>query len=344
MTASTAQAAVVFGCAGPDLSAEERSLFRTIDPMGFILFRRNCVSPGQVRRLVGDLRDAVGRRAPVLIDQEGGRVTRLKAPAWVEPPAAARIGALYDRFPRTGLAAAWRHGRLLAAIQADLGIDVDCAPVADVPVPGAHDVIGDRAFSRDPATVATLARAQADGLMAGGVLPVLKHFPGHGRAKADSHKELPRVDAPRDDLERQDFAPFRTLRDLPLGMVAHIVFSALDPDRPSSTSPAVIDGVIRGWMGYEGFLFSDDIGMQALSGGPDARALAVLAGGCDVALHCSGDLAEMRAVAAVVPRLTPQAALRWQRAAAAVSPPSPTAEDPVRMLADLNAMLESGVA
>lgn len=335
-------AAVVFGCAGPVLSEAERALFRAADPLGFILFRRNCETPEQVRRLVDALRDAVGREAPVLIDQEGGRVTRLKAPTWIEPPAAGRIGALHARYPQSALAAAWRHGRLLAALQAPLGIDVDCAPVADVPVPGAHDVIGDRAFGGDPATVAALARAQAQGLLAGGVLPVVKHLPGHGRAMADSHKELPRVDAGRAALEAQDFKPFRELRDLPLGMVAHVVLTAVDPDRPASTSPTVIGEVIRGWMGFDGLLFSDDIGMQALSGTPAERTLAVLKGGCDVALHCSGRLTEMESVAIVAPRMTEVAMARWTRAVACKRPAEPV--DPATLLAELEGQLVPGVS
>lgn len=335
-------AAAVFGCAGPALTDAERAVFRSADPLGFILFRRNCETADQVRRLVGDLRDTVGRDAPVLIDQEGGRVTRLKAPAWIEPPAAGRIGALHGRYPRSGLAAAWRHGRLLAALQAPLGIDVDCAPVADVPVEGAHDVIGDRAFGREPDAVAALARAQAEGLLAGGVLPVVKHIPGHGRARADSHKELPRVDAGRDVLEATDFAPFRALRDLPLGMVAHVVYAAIDPDRPSSTSPVVVGDVIRGWIGFDGLLFSDDIGMEALSGTAADRALAVLNGGCDVALHCSGRLAEIEAVAAAVPRMSDAAVARWGRAAAMKR--SADSADPTELAAALDAMLATGVA
>ncbi|ACI98450.1 beta-N-acetylhexosaminidase [Rhodospirillum centenum] len=308
--------AVAFGCAGPDLTAQERAFFREADPFGFILFRRNAETPEQVRRLTGDLRDAVGRDAPVLIDQEGGRVARLRPPHWPEFPAARRIGDLAERDPEAGARAAWLDGRLLAHMLADVGIDVDCAPVADLPVPGSHDVIGDRAFGADPGLVARLARAQAEGLLAGGVLPVVKHLPGHGRASADSHRELPVVTAERAVLEATDFAPFRALSDLPCGMAAHVVYTAVDPAMPASTSAAVIRTVIRGWIGFQGLLFSDDLSMQALSGGPGERARAVLAGGCDVALHCNGVLAEMLEIAAAAPHLSEAGAVRWGRAAA----------------------------
>ncbi|WP_114391662.1 beta-N-acetylhexosaminidase [Oleisolibacter albus] len=324
-------AAAVYGCGGPALGADERAFFREADPFGFILFRRNVETPEQVRALVAELRACVGRDAPVLIDQEGGRVARLRPPHWPALPSARTIGAVAGGIAAGGAAAgeaqavraAWLHGRLLAAMLADLGIDVDCAPVADVPVPGAHDVIGDRAFALEPGRVAALARAQAEGLLAGGVLPVLKHLPGHGRAHADSHLELPVVDAGREALEALDFAPFKALADLPLGMVAHIVFTAIDPHRPSSISVPVIDGIIRGHIGFQGLLFSDDIGMQALAGGAGDRAAAVLAGGCDVALHCSGVLAEMQDVARAVRPLTAAAERRWRSAAALKIPAAP---------------------
>jgi len=299
----------------------ERDFFRDADPFGFILFRRNVRDPEQVRHLVTALRDCVGRPAPILIDQEGGRVARLRPPHWPEHPPARRIGQLAEMDRAAGHRAAWLNGRLLAAMLSDLGIDVDCAPVADVPVPGSHDVIGDRAFADDPGLVADLCRAFADGMMAGGVLPVVKHVPGHGRAGADSHKELPVVNAGRDTLERTDFAPFRDLADLPLAMAAHVVYPAVDPSRPASTSPTVIGEVVREWIGFDGLLFSDDLSMEALSGSPADRALAVLAGGCDVALHCNGDMAEMRAVAAVAPRLEPAGQARWLRAESRKSMP-----------------------
>lgn len=316
--------AVVYGCAGPVLTDAERAFFADARPLGFILFRRNCVEPSQVRALVADLRAAVGWQAPVLIDQEGGRVARLQPPHWPKLPAARRLGDLAARDPEAAREAARTHGRLLAALLSDLGIDVDCAPVADVPVAGAHDVIGDRAFGTDPTLVATLARAQAEGLLEGGVLPVVKHVPGHGRAGADSHQELPVVTVPLAALRGQDFAPFRDLADMPLAMAAHVVYTALDPGAPASTSAAVIAEVVRGWIGFDGLLLSDDLSMQALSGTLPERALAVLAAGCDAALHCNGDFAEMQAIAARAPALSAAGQRRWRAAKArvAASPPA----------------------
>lgn len=289
------------------------------DPLGFILFRRNCESPEQVRTLIADLRAAVGRAdAPVLIDQEGGRVARLRPPHWPAFPPARRIGELAERDAAAGHEAAWLCGRLLAHMLQDVGITVDCAPVCDVPVEGAHDVIGDRAFARDPALVASLARAVSEGLMDGGVLPVIKHIPGHGRAFADSHAELPVVDALPEDLARTDYAPFRALADMPLAMVAHVVLTSVDPDRAASVSPKVIREVVRGpAIGYDGLLFSDDVSMNALAGTVADRARALLAAGNDVVLHCNGVLADMRQVAAAVPPMSYAAAQRWARAQAA---------------------------
>ena len=309
--AGRAPLALVLGCAGTVLSAAEKDFFRAADPFGFILFRRNIADPDQVRVLVADLRDAVGRDAPVLIDQEGGRVARLRGPHWPELPAAGHIGTLGYTAPR----AAWLHGRLLAAMLADLGIDVDCTPVADVPVPGAHDVIGDRAFADDPARVALLAGEQAKGLLAGGVLPVIKHIPGHGRAFADSHKELPVVTAPVEALRDWDFAPFKALAGLPLAMVAHVVYAAIDPDHPSSISPRVIGEIVRGEIGFDGLLFSDDLSMQALSGTLGQRTAAVLAAGCDIALHCNGVMAEMEDAVSHAGRMDGAALKRWEIAA-----------------------------
>ncbi|TWB43723.1 beta-N-acetylhexosaminidase [Nitrospirillum pindoramense] len=316
MTNSPVPAAVIFGCAGPVLTEAERALFAAANPLGFILFRRNCETPEQVAALTAALRDSVGRPdAPIMIDQEGGRVARLRPPHWPSLPPAGRIGAIAD----DGLAkeAAWLHGRLLAAMLAPLGIDMDCAPVADVPQAGAHDVIGDRAFGHDPARVALLAGAQAEGLLAGGVLPIVKHLPGHGRALADSHKELPTVTADLATLDAVDFAPFKALAHLPAGMVAHILFTAVDARHPSSTSALVITKIVRERIGFDGLLFSDDLDMQALSGTRPERAAAVVADGCcDVALHCNGTVEDMAAVAAVVPPLTAQAQERWARAQA----------------------------
>ncbi len=310
-------AALVLGCDGTVLSAAERDFFRDVNPLGFILFRRNVEDPAQVRALVRDLRDAVGRHAPILIDQEGGRVARLRGPHWPDLPAARAIGDLPDAEMATQ--AAWLHGRLLAATLADLGIDVDCAPVADVPVPGAHDVIGDRAFAMDPDRVARLAGSQAAGLLAGGVLPIVKHIPGHGRAFADSHKELPVVGAGRADLEVWDFAPFKALAHLPAAMVAHVVYTDIDPALPASVSPTVITDIVRGHIGFDGLLFSDDLSMQALSGTLGQRTAAVLAAGCDVALHCNGRMEEMRDVVAHARALDAEGLRRWSAAAGLVA-------------------------
>lgn len=315
-------AALVLGCSGPALSAAERAFFRDVNPLGFILFRRNVDNPEQVRTLVRDLRDSVGRQAPILIDQEGGRVARLRGPHWPELPAARVVGDLPD--PEKATQAVWLHGRLLASMLADLGIDVDCAPVADVPVPGAHDVIGDRAFAMDPDKVAHLAAAQAAGLLAGGVLPIVKHIPGHGRAFADSHKELPVVTTPRAELESWDFAPFKALAHLPAAMVAHVVYNDIDPSRPSSISPTVIADIVRGHIGFDGVLFSDDLSMQALSGTLGERTAAVLAAGCDVALHCNGQMEEMLDVAAHARALDADGRRRWATAASLITAVPPT--------------------
>lgn len=293
----TAPRSVVFGLAGPALGAEERNFFRETDPLGFILFARNVEFPDRVRALVASLREAVGREAPVLIDQEGGRVQRLRAPHWREAPPAARFGDIFARDPARAEEAVRLNHRLFAADLAQLGITVDCAPVLDVPAEGAHDVIGNRAFARDPAVVAALGRAAIAGLLAGGVIPVVKHIPGHGRAFADSHQELPKVDASLAELEASDFAPFKALKDAPWAMTAHVLYLALDSARPATQSPAVIERTIRQRIGFGGVLVSDDLGMSALQGDFPTRAAACLAAGCDVVLHCSSDMAEMRAVA-----------------------------------------------
>jgi beta-N-acetylhexosaminidase len=303
--------AICFGFAGETLSAEERAFFAEANPLGFILFQRNCRSPEQVRALVAELRGCVGREAPVLIDQEGGRVARLKPPKWRLYPAAARLAALPDAEEAVRLGA-----RLIADDLAALGTTVDAMPVLDLPVAGADNVIGDRAYGGDPALVAQLGRAACDGLLAGGVLPIVKHMPGHGRARVDSHKALPVVDAASDLLERTDFAPFRALRDMPWAMTAHVVYSAIDADRPATLSRAVIDRVIRGSIGFDGVLVSDDIEMGALSGTMAQRVQGALAAGCDAVLHCSGNLAAMREAAAIAPPLTDTAAARVARAEA----------------------------
>ncbi len=298
---------VIFGCAGERLGTAERRFFAEADPLGFILFRRNCREPGQVRDLVASLRDCVGRAdAPVLIDQEGGRVARLGPPHWRRHPAAAELA-------REGEAAVFGTARQIAADLAGLGITVDCAPVLDLRIAGADQVIGDRSFGADPAAVARFGRAWCDGLLAGGVLPVLKHIPGHGRARADSHVACPAVDAAADELAASDFAPFRALAEMPWAMTAHVVYTAFDPDAPATLSSSVIGGAIRGTIGFDGVLISDDLSMGALSGPLGARAAAALAAGCDLALHCSGRLAEMEEIAAATGPLAAATAARLAR-------------------------------
>jgi beta-N-acetylhexosaminidase len=308
--------AFISGVAGLNLSADERAFLRAAEPWGFILFKRNISSPEQVADLVQSFRDLLGWHAPVLIDQEGGRVQRLGPPEWPEYPSGAKYSELYDRDPAVGLSAARLGARLIASDLYALGIDVDCLPLADVPVPGSDAVIGDRAYGTDPAKVTAIARAVSKGLLKGGVLPVLKHLPGHGRATADSHLKLPVVDTDRATLERTDFAAFRPLAKLPLGMTAHVVFSAIDPVAPATTSVTMLGQVIRGSIGFEGLLMSDDISMGALSGSLAERSRAAVHAGCDVVLHCNGKLAEMEEVAAAVPVLAGEAKRRADAALA----------------------------
>ena len=289
----------------------ERRLFAEADPLGFILFARNCESPAQLGSLVEALRDAVGRSdAPVLIDQEGGRVARLGPPHWRKPPAAAAFGALAGRGLASARRAVWLNARLIAAELSALGVTVDCAPVVDLALSETHAVIGDRAFSGDPAVVAELGRAFCEGLLAGGVLPVIKHIPGHGRARADSHLELPEVSATRETLRATDWLPFKALADQPWAMTAHLRYSALDARAPATISAKLIGEVIRREIGFDGVLISDDVGMQALEGDLAERGKAALAAGCDLILHCSGVLAEMDRLMAAVPPLTDAAAAR----------------------------------
>jgi beta-N-acetylhexosaminidase len=309
------QRAVIFGFSGPALTSSERSFFAAVDPLGFILFARNCIDPAQVRALVADLRETVGRTdAPVLIDQEGGRVARLRPPHWRHAPAAAQFASLARTDEAQATEAAWLNARMLAADLAELGITIDCAPVLDVPQPGAHEVIGDRAVGETAQHSVLLGRAWCEGLLAGGVLPVIKHIPGHGRALVDSHLSLPVVTAPRAELEQVDFAPFHALRAMPWAMTAHVVYAALDPFFPATTSPTVIGSVIRDMIGFEGVLISDDVCMAALGGPVDARAAAALLAGCDVVLHCNGKLAEMEAAAAACPPMRSEAQGRLLRA------------------------------
>lgn len=334
----TEPAPVIFGLAGAELNAAEREFFRSVNPLGFILFARNCLAPEQVRRLTASLRECLGRDAPVLIDQEGGRVTRLNAAHWRLPPPAAAFGRLYARDRAKGLAAVRDNARLIAADLSAIGVDVDCWPVLDVPAPDGHDIIGDRAFARDASAVAALGRAACEGLRAGGVAPVIKHIPGHGRARSDSHLELPVVDAAKAELAAQDFAPFRALADQPYAMTAHVVYSALDPAQPATTSSSVIAQVIRGEIGFDGLLLSDDLAMKALRGSLADRAKAALAAGCDVVLHCSGVLEDMAGIAA---KLAPMTAAAAARAKAARNIKKPSERFDYKIISEkLNQMLQ----
>ncbi len=305
--------AAIYGCEGHSLTDAEKRFFREADPWGFIVFARNIDDPDQLRALVSEFRETVGWNAPVLIDQEGGRVARLKPPHWRKFPPARVYGDLYARDRDAGIEACRLGAFLIASELADLGIDVDCLPLADVPQPGAHDIIGDRAYGETPETVIALGRACADGLSQAGVLSVLKHIPGHGRAGVDSHEALPIVDAPIESLRAVDFEPFRALADLPLGMTAHVVYEALDDARPATTSPDVI-AMIRREIGFDGLLMTDDLSMKALGGPMGTRVTESFAAGCDLALHCNGDMAEMEAVAAEAPELAGDALRRSEMA------------------------------
>jgi beta-N-acetylhexosaminidase len=308
--------AFIASLAGPELGQGEASALRDARPCGVILFARNVSEPAQVRRLTEAARDAVGSDILVLIDQEGGRVRRLRPPHWRELPPARAYGQLYPADPLQACRAARLAARLAAAELRASGINTNCTPVLDLPVANSHDIIGDRAYGASPEQVSALGRAVAEGHMAGGVLPVIKHIPGHGRASKDSHHDLPVVSATLDELEATDFATFRSLADMPAAMTAHVVFEAVDNGRPASISPRVTAEVIRGAIGFGGLLMSDDLGMKALSGGMAERAKAVLSAGSDVALVCSGDLAETEAVAAVVAPLQGASLARYERARA----------------------------
>jgi beta-N-acetylhexosaminidase len=327
--------AVIFGCSGTELGDEERRFFAETEPAGFILFARNCQSPDQVRALTAALRDSIGwDEAPVLIDQEGGRVARLRPPHWPErPPARMFADLARTRGLDDAREAARLNAQLMAADLHALGVTVDCAPVLDVPVPGAHDVIGDRAHGDDPETIAALGRAVCDGLLAGGVLPVVKHIPGHGRAVADSHLELPVVGTTRDEMRLTDFAPFAALNDMACAMAAHVLYTDIDATAPATASPTVIDDVIRGDIGFDGLLLSDDIGMEALTGTSGERCAAMLAAGCDIALECSGDIAVMRVTAEGAAMLTDPASARLERALGDIL--APEALDPAAATARL---------
>ncbi len=330
--------ALITGLAGPELSPAEAEFLRRVRPCGVILFARNLVSLAQIAQLVAEAKAAIGQGdVLVLIDQEGGRVQRLRPPLGRALPPARAYADLYATAPDAALDAARSQSRLVAADLLALGINTDCAPVLDVPVAGAHDIIGDRAYGTAPAQVAELGRAVAEGFLDGGVLPVIKHIPGHGRAMADSHFDLPVVDTPHAILSATDFAAFRALADMPAAMTAHVVFTAIDRDHPASTSARVTEEIIRGEIGFDGLLMSDDLSMKALSGTIGARAEAVITAGSDVALHCNGDLAEMEEAAARLPTLTGKSRIRFFAAMARLGRPQPF--DPAAAVAKLSQVL-----
>jgi beta-N-acetylhexosaminidase len=289
--------AAIYGLSGERLTADERDFFRDADPAGYILFKRNVVDREQVRALTDEFRSLSGRDdLPILIDQEGGRVARLRPPVWPELPSAERFATLYRTAPATAIEATRLNALAIAIMLREVGVNVNCLPLLDVRQPDAAAIIGDRALGGEPMQVAALGRSVLDGMRQGGVVGVIKHMPGHGRALVDSHHELPVVDAAEDALE-VDLEPFVTLRNAPMGMTAHVVYTAWDRDRCASHSPLVVEAIIRGRIGFDGFLMSDDLCMHALSGGFDERARRAVEAGCDVGLHCSGNLAEMQQMA-----------------------------------------------
>jgi beta-N-acetylhexosaminidase len=311
----TESKSMILGCAGKTLTADEISFYGDERPWGFILFARNIGEPEQIRDLVASMRDSVGRlEAPVFIDQEGGRVQRLRPPIAPNYPAGAALGALYRSDREVGLRAAWLLARLHAFDLLRFGITADCLPVLDVPIEGASDVIGTRAYGKEPESVAVLGKAAAEGLLSGGVLPVMKHIPGHGRAFSDTHFELPTVDTPIEELRAHDFAPFKALSHLPIAMTAHVVYSAIDPDGPATTSEKVIREIVRGEIGFDGLLVSDDTSMKALSGDFPSKAASILAAGCDLVLHCNGVMEEMTGIASRTTALEGKSLERADRA------------------------------
>jgi beta-N-acetylhexosaminidase len=310
--------AAIYGLSGPELTDDERAFFRDADPAGYILFRRNCVDPDQLRALTDSLCELAGRDdLPILIDQEGGRVARMRAPEWPEFPTGEAFDRLYQMAPSSAIEAARSNARALALTLTTVGINVNCLPLLDVRQADADAIIGDRALGSEPMQVAALGRAVLDGMASAGVVGVVKHIPGHGRALCDSHIALPIVTAADDELEI-DLQPFERLKWAPMGMTAHVVYTAWDTDHPASQSPTVIRDIIRGRIGFEGLLMSDDIGMDALQGDFAQRAAGVLAAGNDLALHCSGEMAEMIAVASAVPAISDAGRERLNRAMASV--------------------------
>jgi beta-N-acetylhexosaminidase len=316
-----------FGLAGPALTADESALFRASNPAGYILFKRNVETPEQARALTDALREISGNpRLPILIDQEGGRVARLRPPHWPEFPPPNVFGAAWDKAPLTAMAAARANAQSLGVMLSELGVSVDCLPLLDVKAEGMHDVIGDRSYGTDPHMVASLGRATLDGLKAGGCVGVVKHIPGHGRGTLDSHLALPTVTASAEELET-DLIPFRRLADAPMAMTAHILYTAWDAELCASLSPTIIHDIIRGSIGFDNLLMSDDLGMHALGTQPGGNSMAgrakgVLAAGCDIALHCSGDFAEMREVADALSEIPAEALARLERAMASADAPA----------------------
>ncbi len=333
---------VIFGCGGTHLNAEERAFFRDVNPYGFILFARNCQSPEQIRALVQEMRQVTGREdTPVLIDQEGGRVARLRPPHWREHPPAGVLAALARQDMQRAEDAVYCNARLIAHDLHTLGINVDCAPLLDVPALNAHHIIGDRAFGDEVDTIVRLGRAMAQGLMDGGIYPVIKHIPGHGRALVDSHEELPTVTASREELERVDFEPFRQLAHMPYAMTAHVLYTALDDKALATVSPYVVEEVIRRQIGFEGLLMSDDLSMKALGGDFADRTRRTLQAGCDLVLHCNGDWQEMQAIASALSPMSAACQRRVEqvRALALQAKPLNVAEAEARLQQDVAASL-----
>ena len=308
--------AAIYGIESTELTRDERAFFRDADPAGFILFKRNCECRDQLVRLTSELREISGRpEVPILIDQEGGRVARMRPPEWPAFPAGEAFDRLYQLAPSSAIEAARSNARALGLMLSEVGVNVDALPMLDVRQPGATDIVGDRSLGSDPMQVSALGRAILDGLNSAGVLGVIKHLPGHGRALVDSHKELPVVVADDADLAI-DLEPFERLRGAAMGMTAHVIYTAWDVERPGSQSPVVIHDIIRERIGFDGFLMSDDIGMEALSGDHGQRAAACVAAGCDVALHCDGRMENMLLVAKSVPALSAEGEARLARAMA----------------------------
>lgn len=338
----TESKAMIVGCASTRLTAEEVLLFAEHKPWGLILFARNIGTADEIKSLTAHFRDIVGRaNAPVFIDQEGGRVQRIKAPITQSYPTGAALGAIYAADPQQGMRVARTMSKLHAADLLPLGINADCLPVLDVPVEGAHDVIGDRAYGYTAQAVADMGRAAAEGLLEGGVLPVIKHIPGHGRSMVDSHKDLPRVDADHATLSAQDFEPFRQLANMPMAMTAHVIYSAFDSELPATTSKLVIDHVIRGEIGFDGLLMTDDLSMHALSGDFRDRTAASFAAGCDVVLHCNGLMDELLPVCEATPILTGRALERAEAATALLQQPGDASENVARLRDEFNALVSA---